>query len=59
MQQLIKQLIIEGSDDAKTQTVINKYKALTRQANGTWDEQEKQKMYDEKYRTLEQLEQLI
>lgn len=59
MNQSIKQLIIEGSDDPKTQTVINKYKALMRQAIGTWDNQEQQKVYDEQYRTLEQLEQLI
>lgn len=59
MQQLIKQLIIEGSDDVKTQTVINKYKALTRQAIGTWDVQEQRKMHDEKYRALKRLEQLI
>ena len=59
MNQSIKQLIIEGSDDPKTQIVINKYKALTLQAIGTWDNQEQQKVYDEQYRTLEQLEQLI
>lgn len=59
MNQQTKQLVIEGSNDPKTQAVINKIKALRRQSKGMWSEQEQQKAYDEHCRAIEQLEQLI
>lgn len=55
MNQMVRQLLAEESDDMKLEALKNKYRALTGQAVGLWDNEEQKKFYAERERTYNQL----
>lgn len=55
MNQMFRQLLAEESDDMKLEALKNKYRALTGQAVGLWDNEEQKKFYAERERTYNQL----
>lgn len=55
MRQMVKQLMLEQTEDATLEAIKNKYRALRLQAVGTWSNDEQRKYFAECERTYNQL----
>lgn len=55
MSQMVKQLMLEESEDTKLEAIKNKYRALRLQAVGTWSHDEQRKYFAECERAYNQL----